>query len=243
MKKEHFTTPQIRQIRHQMSVHGHKRRLEVSLALVPGIYELRRFVVFPGVLRPDISDSQQLARYLYFNNLRLYFGKSVVDMGCGSGILGIVTGMQGAKKVVCIDVSGAAVANADENIHRFNCTANTTAMRSDLFEDYTGKADLIVFSHPFFCGSNEGTDSVYSSMVAPESLLVKFLDTAKMHLAVGGTILMPYFDFAGKKNNPHARGTQMGFDVQETFRISGDLGAVKGALSIFELRIEGRRAN
>lgn len=42
--------------------------------------------------------------------------KSVLDMGCGTGILGILTSMKGAKKVLGIDIEEWAFNNAKENI-------------------------------------------------------------------------------------------------------------------------------
>ncbi|MFW5830684.1 MAG: 50S ribosomal protein L11 methyltransferase [Prolixibacteraceae bacterium] len=42
-------------------------------------------------------------------------GKSVLDMGCGTGILGILASMKGAEKITAIDISEWAVSGTKEN--------------------------------------------------------------------------------------------------------------------------------
>ena len=42
--------------------------------------------------------------------------KSVLDMGCGTGILGILAAQRGADKVLGIDIEEWAFNNANENI-------------------------------------------------------------------------------------------------------------------------------
>lgn len=46
------------------------------------------------------------------------FGESVLDMGCGTGVLGILAGMQGAAHVSGIDVDEWAYRNASENVRK-----------------------------------------------------------------------------------------------------------------------------
>lgn len=45
-------------------------------------------------------------------------GKRVLDMGCGTGVLGIIAAMQGAVSVTGIDIDQWAFANAVENVRR-----------------------------------------------------------------------------------------------------------------------------
>ena len=42
-------------------------------------------------------------------------GRRVLDMGCGTGVLGIIAAKQGAQHVVAVDIDDAAVRNAREN--------------------------------------------------------------------------------------------------------------------------------
>ena len=65
----------------------------------------------------------------------------VLDMGCGTGILGILAGMRGAKSVHGIDVDTWCIENTLENAQR-----NGVAMRADLggSEVLSGTYDLIL---------------------------------------------------------------------------------------------------
>ncbi|WP_223033078.1 50S ribosomal protein L11 methyltransferase [Hanstruepera marina] len=48
-------------------------------------------------------------------------GKSVLDMGCGTGVLAILAEMKGAKKVDAIDIDNWCYLNSLENVARNNC--------------------------------------------------------------------------------------------------------------------------
>ena len=49
-------------------------------------------------------------------------GDEVLDMGCGTGILGILAGMRGAAKVHGIDIDSWCIENTLENAQRNQCT-------------------------------------------------------------------------------------------------------------------------
>lgn len=61
--------------------------------------------------------------------------KTVLDMGCGTGVLGILAAMRGARHVDAIDIDDWCYGNTIENVNRNNCK-NITA--------YQGGASLIV---------------------------------------------------------------------------------------------------
>lgn len=48
-------------------------------------------------------------------------GKSVLDMGSGTGVLAILTAMKGAKEIDAIDIDNWCYLNAKENVSRNNC--------------------------------------------------------------------------------------------------------------------------
>ena len=48
-------------------------------------------------------------------------GKSVLDMGCGTGVLAILAAMKGAKSIDAIDIDNWCYQNTLENIERNNC--------------------------------------------------------------------------------------------------------------------------
>ncbi len=47
--------------------------------------------------------------------------KSVLDMGCGTGVLAILTAMKGANHIDAIDIDNWCYVNAKENVARNNC--------------------------------------------------------------------------------------------------------------------------
>lgn len=62
-------------------------------------------------------------------------GKSVLDMGSGTGVLAILAAMRGAKNIDAIDIDNWCYLNAMENVERNNCGH---------IQVYEGAADLLV---------------------------------------------------------------------------------------------------
>ena len=77
---------------------------------------------------------------------------SVADIGCGSGILGLVAGTNpNVDKVVFADINDDAVRLCQANVDR-NCPvvrANCVVKKSDLFSEVSGNFDLIIFNAPY----------------------------------------------------------------------------------------------
>lgn len=69
-------------------------------------------------------------------------GKTVLDIGTGSGILGMVASVCGAKQVVMSDISELAVKVCKENL-QLNNIQNATVTEADLLENSNVKGDII----------------------------------------------------------------------------------------------------
>ncbi|WP_022849905.1 50S ribosomal protein L11 methyltransferase [Limisalsivibrio acetivorans] len=69
-------------------------------------------------------------------------GKTVLDAGCGSGILAIAASICGADKVYAFDIDPQAIPNALENIER-NGVKNSEVWAGTL-EGFRGEADVII---------------------------------------------------------------------------------------------------
>ncbi len=71
-------------------------------------------------------------------------GDTVLDVGCGSGILAIASLLLGAGSAVGVDIDQTAVKTAVENAQINNVADRFTAINGDLTEKVTGKYNLIV---------------------------------------------------------------------------------------------------
>lgn len=71
-------------------------------------------------------------------------GDTVFDIGCGSGILSIVSAKLGAKNLVAIDLDPACVRISKENIEKNNLSDIIEVKHGDLLDVLEGEADIIV---------------------------------------------------------------------------------------------------
>lgn len=84
--------------------------------------------------------------YLCLEAIEKYLNEEmeVVDVGCGSGILSIASGLLGAAKVVGVDIDPVAVKTARENIEKNNLGDKVTILEGDLAACIEKKADFVV---------------------------------------------------------------------------------------------------
>ena len=75
---------------------------------------------------------------------RLKKGDSVLDVGCGSGILGIAAVLLGADSALGVDIDALAVRTANENAEVNGVGGRFTAIAGDLVDKVEGKFDLVV---------------------------------------------------------------------------------------------------
>ncbi len=71
-------------------------------------------------------------------------GDSVLDVGCGSGILGIATLLLGAEKAVGVDIDETAVRTAKENAEINSVSDKFTAICGSFTEKVEGKYDIVL---------------------------------------------------------------------------------------------------
>jgi methylase of polypeptide subunit release factors len=197
---------------------------------------LKNIIVYPNVLRPEITSALYFARFL-FSNEKLYENKDVLDMGCGTGVQGLVMGLNGAKSVTFSDISHDAYQNTVENIAKFGLNNTTSVTQGDLFENILGTFDLIVFNHPFFAGVPDKNVPSTIVMLDDGVIIHKFLKDATKCLNSGGSIIMPFFESAGETNNPGVQGPKEGYDTKRIYcEEIDDENIQKGQFSVYELR-------
>lgn len=128
--------------------------------------------------------------FLLLKVMQVAPGQSFLDMGCGTGILGIHAAKLGAE-VVAADVNPHAVECTKRNAH-----ANDVKIRvveSDLFSRVPGYFDVISFNPPYLPGKETSTswiERAWSGGEEGSEVAIRFLDQAWMHLNPGGSIYM-----------------------------------------------------
>ena len=227
-----LTEEQKFQINRQLRAHRH-RKYSTDIVLDKN-HILRCFSVHPNVLRPDQMTALHLARFLLFNK-KQYRNKVCIDMGCGTGIQGIVMSLFGASKIVFSDIWPHAIENTKSNIKQFNLHSKAIVVQGDLFEKIKVKADVIVFNHPFFPEKPNGNIPVSISMLDSGQLIHRFLRDARGHLKNSGKIFMPFLDMAGATNNPKVQARKHHYKIRTRASYGVMAGLQKGNISIFEL--------
>ena len=71
-------------------------------------------------------------------------GEKVLDVGCGSGILGIAAVMLGADSAFGVDIDAVAVRTANENAAVNHVEDRFSAIEGDLVDKVDGKYDIVV---------------------------------------------------------------------------------------------------
>ncbi len=125
------------------------RRRHAQLCLEK-IGELK-FVITPQVFNPNLFGS---SRFLleYLGKFSVREGYRVLDMGCGSGILGIALACRKAE-VIGSDINPEAVWLAEVNAHLNGCETHYQARNGSLYEtvaEGSEKFDLIVMNPPYY---------------------------------------------------------------------------------------------
>lgn len=97
-------------------------------------------------------------------------GQSVLDIGCGSGILSIAAAFLGSSRVLGIEIDPDAVRTARENVSANDVSELVEIREGDLTKDVDEKADLIA-----------------ANLIAP--LVIQLAEPAAEHLNEGGVFI------------------------------------------------------
>ena len=198
---------------------------------------LKGFIVAKGVWDPFLASGRFHARYLFYNN-HLFFGKTAIEIGCGTGLMSVIMAKYGAKKVIASDISKPAVENTAENVKKFGFSNKVEIVQGDLFENIKEKADLITWMIPFFPGTTQEGDTISASMIMPPELFERFLKDAKQYLNPDGVILIPSYSLGGEFTDPMKIAPKLGYDVKRTWTHNSINGIQQGLLYMDELRIK-----
>jgi release factor glutamine methyltransferase len=137
----------------------------------------------PGEVYAPSDDSFLMISAIPTGNLA---GKSVLDLGTGSGILGLYCALQGAL-VTLSDIDGIALQHAREAAKSLGVDLGTT--ESDLFSKVRESFDLVLFNPPYL-PSVTVKDRVIDGGLMGADVIRRFMLELPNHLKKDGTALM-----------------------------------------------------
>ena len=161
----------------------------------------RKFKVTKDVLSPRIETEELIYKVLEYIKKSKKDSFKILDLCTGSGIIAITLKKEIVEKyteIVASDISEKALSIAIENANNNN--ANITFIKSDLFDNISGKFDLIISNPPYISYKDKITikDSVLNydphlALFAEEDGIYfyrKIIENANQYLENDGTIFL-----------------------------------------------------
>lgn len=189
-----------RAVRHAWGLADHPRLvgLPTLLGALSAAEWARRGLRVPGLhgrLRPayGVFSPTRHAYVRLLDELDGIEGTTVLDVGCGTGVLGLVLLQRGASTATGIDTDPRAVRCATSNARRLGLTKRYQAAEGDLFAGHS--ADLVVFNPPWIPG--QPRTRLDRAIFDPEgSTLDRWLQQLRDHLEPRGRGVLLASDLA-----------------------------------------------
>ena len=147
------------------------------------------FKVYENVYEPA-EDS-----FLFANNLTVNKGDTVLDIGTGCGILGIIAAEK-ASKVIATDINPYAIRCAKENAKLNKVENKIFFIQGDLFKPikHGEKFDLILFNAPYLPSEKTETKSwiehAWTGGILGREIIDQFIHYVPFYLKKDGYILL-----------------------------------------------------
>jgi len=138
---------------------------------------------------------------------------TVLEIGCGAGLIALTAAKNGAAAVLATDISPAAVANCKANASSCGLANIVTARLSDVFSAVAADEyfDLIFWNCPCIAASRDEYDPLECSVFDPEYQGIgRYLRDAGSHLSPGGHVLMGFSDTVGNRALLDQRAAEAG---------------------------------
>lgn len=160
------------------------------------LYAGLELVIHPDVYPPNrFRSSISFAKYI---SRQICEDKIVFDIGCGPGNLGILAALNGAKKVISVDINPSAVENTKENVTRLKLGKIIDVREGSVFDPVgQEKADVILFHPPFHHEKISANHTRLMNSVSTDdfNVLDKFFKNLNDHLNPEGKV---YLGFSNK---------------------------------------------
>lgn len=140
-------------------------------------------LVLPPKVMPPSPFSLLLAATLDGRGVR-----RALDLGCGSGVQGIVLAKLGARRVTCVDVAAASVRATRRNAAENGVARIVDARRGNLFEPVAGERFDLIVSNPPTLPKTRATPDFANGGVHGREILDGILRGSGSHLVPGGVL-------------------------------------------------------
>lgn len=141
----------------------HRERALKESVCVHGL----EFRIYRNVFSPLIAPSGVIG--FAFSAQPVFKNRVVADIGCGSGIIACQFAFAGARKVICTDISTAAVANARENISQCGLEGRVEVRRGRGMEPLRRDDHVdIVYADLPFCTERKPSDDLDRAFFDPD---------------------------------------------------------------------------
>lgn len=167
-------------------------------------------VVLPNVWSPRYDWSSAF----YIENFPEVEGRSFLEIGSGSGVISVYAGLNGATRVLAVDVNPDAVRNTRLNFERHGL-GQADAILSEGFDQVKGQFDIVTWNAPYH--GNRPEDPLERGCSDDSYLGIRaFFRDVGTHLAAGGSIV---FGFSESGDLPLIRDLirEAGYRVKREF--------------------------
>lgn len=214
------------QITKQILDHNHTSTEVLDIEVNKDL-SLKAFQILPTVMKP--YSSQVLAKYI-FTHPTEFKNKTVLDLGSGTGILGIMCELVGASKVTYSDINPLAIENTKINISSYLESSHSQFIICDLFDKINSLFDIIIFAQPYFGSKPLNMLPVSYGMLDDGDLINRFFEIAKPYFL--DAIYMVYWDFVGETNDPYTVSRKYNYDSELVYQEENLNSLQKGNISV-----------
>lgn len=191
----------------------------------------KKFVGLPGVFSPIVfGGNGSITKYIAVKK-----GMEVLEIGPATGYFAVLCALNGAKKVVAIDISPEAVKNTKMNAERHKVSHIVDARVGDIFNGVRNgeKFDVIYWDIPFNHTEKLQLNLLEQSIYDPNHLLLtRFIKEAKQYLKPDGVVYLIYSPSHSNLDFLFALAKHAGWEMQ-LIRQEGEVEHVQIALFAF----------
>jgi release factor glutamine methyltransferase len=140
-------------------------------------------------------------------------GGTMLEIGCGAGLIALTAAKKGAAAVLATDISQAAVANCKTNASNCGLADIVTTRLSDVFSAVAANEyfDLIFWNCPCVDAPRDEYDPLECAVFDPEYQSIgRYLRDARAHLSPGGRVLFGFSDMVGDRALLERRAAEAG---------------------------------